>query len=96
MTLLTSAQGSAEVRALQRALSFYLYFYLSGYVCGLCFTDCRPVAFSCKQRLIDAPDKAIKQSRDLKYVLFLLISDLGIISYCAASCAGLQNQKEFY
>ena len=42
---------------------------------------------------IDAPDKAIKQSRDLKYVLFLLISDLGTISYCAASCAGLQNQN---
>ena len=33
ISLLTSAQRSAEVRALQRALSFYLYFYLSGYVC---------------------------------------------------------------
>ena len=48
--LLTSAQRSAEVRALQRALSFYLYFYLSfgvcvSAVCGLCFTDFGQVAF---------------------------------------------------
>ena len=50
LILLTSAQRSAEVRALQCALSFYLYFYLSfgvcvSAVCGLCFTDFRQVAF---------------------------------------------------
>ena len=39
-------------------------------------------------------DKAIKQSRDLKYVLFLLISNLNTIPYCAGSCAGLQKQKD--
>ena len=56
MHLLTSAQQSAEVRALQRALSFYLSIFLSfgvcvSAVCGLCFTDLRRVAFSWKQRI---------------------------------------------
>ena len=61
-------------------------------VFGLCFTDFRPVAFSCKQRfqLIDAPDKAIKQSRDLKYVLFLLISDL----CCGHTADIMENIKD--
>ena len=39
---------------------------------------------------IDVPDKAIKQSRDLKYVLFLLIYISSMYVYCADSCAGLQ------
>ena len=63
-------------------------------VCGLRFTDLRQVAFSCMQRIsIDVPDKAIKQSRDLKYVLFLLIYISSMYVYCAASCTGLQNQR---
>ena len=93
--LLTSAQRSAEVRALQRALSFYISIYLSGYVClqfvvyASLILDGLPFHARKDFNWIDAPDKAIKQSRDLKYVLFLLISDLGNILYCAASCAGL-------
>ena len=46
-TLLTSAQRSAEVRALQRALSFGV---CMSALCGLRFTDFGRVAFSCKQR----------------------------------------------
>ena len=45
--LLTSAQRSAEVRALQRALSFGV---CMSALCGLRFTDFGRVAFSCKQR----------------------------------------------
>ena len=41
----------------------------------------------------DVPDKAIKQSRGLKYVLFLLIYISSMYVYCAAYCAGLQNQR---
>ena len=67
-SLLTSAQRSAEVRALQRALSFYLSIYisisLSGYVClqfvvyASLILDKLP--FSCKQKfqfISIAPDK---------------------------------------
>ena len=67
--LLTSAQRSAEVRALQRALSFSVCMCA---LCGLCFTDFGRVAFSCKQRfqfIWISPDKATKQSRDLSVCL---------------------------
>ena len=47
---LTSAQRSAEVRALQSALYFYLSGVCISALCGLCFTDFRRVAFSCKHR----------------------------------------------
>ena len=63
--LLTSAQRSAEVRALQRALSFGV---CMSALCGLRFTDFGRVAFSCKQRfqfISISPDKTTKQSRDL-------------------------------
>ena len=44
--LLTSAQRSAKVRALQRALSFYISIFRGmSAVCGLRFTDFRQVAF---------------------------------------------------
>ena len=79
--LLTSAQRSAEVRALQRALYFYLSFGVCiSALCGLRFTDFRRVAFSCKQRFqFIAPDKAIKK-RDLKCVfVFANVPDIHII-----------------
>ena len=47
ISLLTSAQRSAEVRALQRALSFGV---CMSALCGLRFTDFGRVAFLCKQR----------------------------------------------
>ena len=47
LDFLTSAQRSAEVRALQHALSFGV---CMSALCGLRFTDFGRVAFSCKQR----------------------------------------------
>ena len=76
---LTSAQRSAEVRALQRALSFYLsiylYFYLSGYVCLQFVVYASLIldrlAFSCKQRFQFISIALDKATRDLSvYVLF--------------------------
>ena len=45
-------------------------------VCASLILDGLPFHASKDFNLIDAPDKAIKQSRDLKFVLFLLISNL--------------------
>ena len=69
MILLTSAQRSAEVRALQRALSFGV---CMSTLCGLRFTNFGRAAFLCKQRfqfVSISPDKATKQSRDLSVCL---------------------------
>ena len=71
--LLTLAQQSAEVRALQGALSFFLSFgvCLQLVVCASLILDLLPFHPSKDFNWIDAPDKAIKQSRDLKNVFVL-------------------------
>ena len=73
---LTSPQQSAEVTALQRALYFYLsfrYVFLQFVVYASLILDTLPFMQAKVSVQLIAPDKATKQSRDLKCVLFLLI-----------------------
>ena len=97
--LLTSVQESAEVRALQRGLCFYIsgYVFLQFVVYASLILDTLHFHASQDFNSIDliAPDKATKQSRDLKCVfVFPNLHSFHISKYRVKKILSSKNQSE--